>query len=69
MKAREMRKIDIFENIGQGVEQSVEEMYVYVVFSPANQKSQEYTKILSEGIKALRDFQQILAKYGLQDWK
>ena len=72
MKASELGKLELFENIGPGGEQSVEENFVYLAFSPANPKSKEYAQILSEGIKAIRasgDLQRILARYGLKDWK
>jgi len=47
-------------------------MKVYIAFSPANPKSKEYARILSDGIDALRksgELQTILAKYGLENWK
>ena len=45
---------------------------IYIAFSPANPKSAEYAKTLSDGMVALRqsgELQKILAKYGLTDWK
>ncbi len=45
---------------------------IYIGFSPAHPKSQEYAGILSKGTEQLRqsgELEQILARYGLQDWK
>ncbi len=45
---------------------------LYIAFSPKNPKSQDYARILSEGMATLRksgQLQKILAKYGLTDWK
>jgi polar amino acid transport system substrate-binding protein len=45
---------------------------LYIAFSPANPKSKTYAKILSDGIEQLRRsgrLKEILAKYGLVDWK
>jgi polar amino acid transport system substrate-binding protein len=45
---------------------------VFIAFSPAVAQSHHYAKILSEGIKAMREsgqLQKILAKYGLKDWQ
>jgi len=45
---------------------------IYILFSPANSKSPEYTKILSDGIAEMRKngkLQIILSKYGIKDWK
>ncbi|HBI14195.1 MAG TPA: hypothetical protein DDY20_01525 [Desulfobulbaceae bacterium] len=45
---------------------------IYLAFSPANSKSNEYAKTLSDGIKQMRasgELQLILDKYGLKDWK
>jgi polar amino acid transport system substrate-binding protein len=45
---------------------------LFIAFSPKNPKSQEYAKILSDGVIAMRksgELQKILAKYGLTDWK
>ncbi len=45
---------------------------MYIAFSPANPKSKEYAKILSDGMDSLRKsgkLKAILAKYGLADWK
>lgn len=46
--------------------------HVYIAFSPALEKSREYARILSRGIRRLRQSGQldrILAKYGLTDWQ
>jgi polar amino acid transport system substrate-binding protein len=45
---------------------------MYIAFSPANPKSAEYAKSLSDGVATLRasgELKAILEKYGLQDWK
>ena len=45
---------------------------VYVTFSPNIEKSEEYAKIFSDGIKKLREtgkLKKILLKYNLEDWK
>jgi len=45
---------------------------VYIAFSPANPKSKEYAKILSDGTAEMRksgELAKILAKYGQKDWK
>jgi len=45
---------------------------VYIAFSPANPKSKEYAKILSDGIVELRksgELAKILGEYGQKDWK
>ncbi|OQW95224.1 MAG: hypothetical protein BWK79_03160 [Beggiatoa sp. IS2] len=45
---------------------------VYIAFSPHLSSSKQYANILSEGVQELRvngKLQEILAKYGLQDWK
>ncbi|MDE1464277.1 substrate-binding periplasmic protein [Spartinivicinus poritis] len=44
----------------------------YIAFSPALQSSDEYAKILSDGVAELRksgELTEILSKYGLTDWK
>lgn len=45
---------------------------VYIAFAPGQPNSQAYAKLFSEGIKEMRAsgaLAQILAKYGLTDWK
>lgn len=45
---------------------------IYIAFSPANPKSQEYAALLTKGLAELRasgQLQEILGKYGLKDWK
>lgn len=45
---------------------------IYIAFSPANNKSDEYAKILSEGMDIIRkngELKNILNKYGIKDWK
>ena len=46
--------------------------FCYVAFSPANPRSSEYARILSDGITKMRKngrLKQILDVYGLKDWK
>lgn len=50
----------------------LEEVKMYVAFSPALEQSPRYAALFSKGIRALRRsgrLQAILAKYGLKDWK
>jgi polar amino acid transport system substrate-binding protein len=45
---------------------------IYIAFSPKNPKSQEYADILDKGIAEMRAsgrLKEILARYGLKDWK
>lgn len=45
---------------------------IYIAFSPANPKSKEYATLLSQGIAQLRSsgrLAEILAHYGLSDWR
>lgn len=45
---------------------------IYIAFSPANSKSQQYADLLAEGTKKLRTsgkLKEILDKYGIKDWK
>ena len=45
---------------------------LYMAFSPAKESSKEYSKIFDDGLAELRSsgkLQEILAKYGLKDWK
>lgn len=45
---------------------------IYIAFSPHNQKSASYAKILSDGWKEIRksgELKKILAKYNVEDWK
>ncbi len=45
---------------------------IYMAFSPAKDSSKEYSKIFDEGLVELRNsgkLQEILARYGLKDWK
>ena len=68
---KDMGKLELFEVAGDLSEASEEE-HLYIAFSPASPKSDEYAKILSEGIKQLRasgELQKILSNYGLNDWK
>lgn len=44
---------------------------VYIAFSPASPKGQQYAKLLGDGIAKLRssgELAKILAKYGVSDW-
>ncbi len=52
--------------------QAVEPEKTYIAFSPANPKSKEYAKILSDGMEQIRksgELKKILNRYGLDDWK
>jgi len=45
---------------------------IYICFSPANPKSKEYAKILSDGVIEMRksgELAKILSAYGQKDWK
>lgn len=45
---------------------------IYIGFSPKNPKSKEYAELLAKGTEELRKsgkLKEILAKYGLEDWK
>lgn len=45
--------------------------YLYIAFSPVNSKSQDYARMLSEGVQELRKngrLKEILNKYNVQDW-
>jgi len=49
-----------------------EPAYCYIAFSPANPRSPDYARMLSEGIVTLRKnggLKKILTVYGLKDWK
>jgi polar amino acid transport system substrate-binding protein len=72
MKAHALGMMDLFENVGPGVETSFEENAVYIAFSPTQPKAQEYAQFLSEGVQTLRasgELQKVLTKYGLVDWQ
>lgn len=65
---KEMGVADLFKSAGSDGEADP----VYIAFSPKNPKSKEYAKILSDGIKEMRqsgELATILAKYGQKDWK
>lgn len=50
----------------------LEEAEVFIAFSPANPASKEYARLLGEGVARLRasgELAEILARYGLKDWK
>jgi len=45
---------------------------VFIAFSPKNPNSKKYAKLLSDGMKKIRqsgDLNAIMAKYGLKDWQ
>jgi len=45
---------------------------LYIAFAPNNPKSEEYAKLISDGMATLRasgELTKILAKYGMSDWK
>ncbi len=49
-----------------------ENNFVYIVFSPKNPQSAAYAKALGEGMRTLRTsgrLAEILARYGLSDWR
>ncbi len=49
----------------------IEELKIYLAFSPSNPESIRYSNILSEGINHMRatgKLDKILEKYGLSDW-
>lgn len=49
-----------------------EQQAMYIAFSPANPKSADYAKAISDGMTAMRasgELKTILEKYGLTDWK
>ena len=49
-----------------------ESMKSYIAFSPSLPQSEDYARILSEGIASMRasgELDEILAKYGLKDWR
>lgn len=66
-----LAKADLFEEAGE-ISDTLENNLVYIAFSPALPQSQEYARILTEGIRELRasgEFQKILDRYGVSDWK
>lgn len=66
--AREMKILNQIECAGYGNEPA----YIYIAFSPNRSDSQQLAQLLSEGITRLREsgrLAQILAMYGLVDWK
>jgi len=73
--AKKMGVLDQVEEVGVIPTLNMEDFEatkVYIAFSPANPKSVEYAKLLSNGIKEMRasgELQKILDKYGLADWK
>ena len=61
-------ELDIVKRVGDVTEPEG----VYIAFSPANSKSKEYAKALSEGIQKMRKdgrLAKVLESYGLKDWK
>lgn len=66
--AREMQVLNQIECAGFGDTAA----YIYIAFSPSRDDSQHLAQLLSEGIIRLREsgrLSQILAAYGLVDWK
>ncbi|MCP4577396.1 MAG: amino acid ABC transporter substrate-binding protein [Deltaproteobacteria bacterium] len=52
--------------------EGLDEARLYMAFSPRNPKSKEYAKLISIGIEQMRlsgELGEILAKYGLTDWR
>lgn len=61
-------KADQFKVAGR----ASEPMKSYIAFSPRLPESEDYARILSEGIASMRasgELDEILAKYGLKDWR
>lgn len=66
--SKDMGLADKFKSAGSDGEADP----VYIAFSPANPKSKEYAKILSDGTAEMRksgELAKILTKYGQKDWK
>lgn len=56
---------------GKDILKDPKENNIYLAFSPVNKDSIEYSKILSEGIKEMRQngkLKEILTKYSISDW-
>jgi polar amino acid transport system substrate-binding protein len=74
-KAKSMGVLDQISEAGIIPVDTVEDYEatkIYLAFSPANPKSREYARILSEGIREMRmsgELEAILDRYGLKDWK
>ena len=69
-KVIEMQVADQIELAGIG--EYDKSHHLYIAFSPNNPKSKEYARIFDEGIRELRAsgrLQQILNRYGLNDWE
>ena len=52
--------------------EGLDESRLYMAFSPKNPKSKEYARLISVGIEQMRlsgELNEILAKYGLTDWR
>jgi polar amino acid transport system substrate-binding protein len=67
-KLKEMNMVGQVEDAGGEILSNP----IYIAFSPANPKSGQYAKILSDGMTRIRksgELKKILAKYGLKDWK
>ncbi|MBF0242021.1 MAG: transporter substrate-binding domain-containing protein [Desulfamplus sp.] len=49
-----------------------ESYHIFIAFSPKNSKSEEYADLITKGVKEMRangKLDEILASYGLSDWK
>jgi polar amino acid transport system substrate-binding protein len=60
-----------FKMAGQMVTEDVEEQHLFIAFSPVNERSQDYARMLSEGVQELRKsgkLKDILNRYNVQDW-
>lgn len=73
--AKDMGVLDQIQDAGAmtvTTRKDLEELKLYLAFSPDNPKSKKYAEILSEGIRQMRksgELEVILAKYGMKDWK
>lgn len=51
--------------------ENMEDIYLYVAFSPANPKSQQYAQAMTQGMQELRrsgELKAILERYRVEDW-
>ena len=73
--ASSMEVLDKVEDAGVdpiNSKEGLEESRLYIAFSPKNPKSKQYAKLITDGIEQMRvsgELKEILAKYGLTDWR